>query len=240
MATTEKPKLLYFDVEWSPTLAYTFVAWDANISPQQVVEDGGLLCVCWKLDSGPYEFRSAWEDGKEKMISDLAAAIAEADAVISYNGDKFDLPKVQGELLRLGLPPLPPVTSIDLIKSVKKLGYFRNALGYVAPFLGLGKKLKHEGFNLWREVLEGDAQAQKKMKRYNIQDVRLLVNMYKKLRPFVKNHPHLGFTKPEACPTCGGTHVQKRGVTRTRSFITQRLNCQTCGSWFSGKRSKAV
>src|SRR6185436_11141344 len=120
----------------------------------------------------------------------------------------------------------------------KKQGFFRNSLGFVGPFLGLGKKIAHEGFDLWKKVDNGDEKAQIKMTRYCIQDVRLLVRLYNRIKPYVRSHPHLGYTSPQACPVCGSTHVQKRGVTRTRSFVTQRLHCQGCSHWFTGTRKK--
>jgi hypothetical protein len=56
------------------------------------------------------------------------------------------------------------------------------------------------------------------MERYNKQDVRLTEKVYKKLRPFIKNHPHLGTGNSDACPACGSLNVQKRGHAFTRSF----------------------
>lgn len=234
-----KPRLLFLDIEWRAVKAYVWRAWDERVMPDQIIEDGGLLCICMKFsDEKDYQFYSDWTHSKEEMLLATREAICEADAVITYNGDKYDLPKIQGELLRHGLPPMPPVTSIDLIKTVKRLGYFMNRLAFIGPFLGLGGKVAHEGFSLWKKVDQGDPTAQKKMRRYCIQDVRLLVKMYNKIKPFVKQHPHLGFSSPEACPVCDSIHVQKRGVTRTRSFVTQRLACQSCGHWFQGVRRK--
>lgn len=235
-----KPRLLYLDIEWRAVKAYVWRAWDENIQPAQIIEDGGLLCICFKFsDQKEYQFYSDWTHTKEEMLYATREAILEADAVITYNGDKYDLPKISGELLRHGLDPLPPVTSIDLIKTIKKQGFFMNRLAFIGPFLGLGKKTSHEGFELWKKVDEGDAKARKKMTKYCIQDVRLLVKLYQRVRPFIKTHPYLGLTSAASCPACGSTHVQKRGVTRTRSFITQRLHCQGCSHWFSGTRKKA-
>lgn len=236
-----KPRLLYLDIEWRAVKAYVWRAWDENVMPDQIIEDGGLLCICWKFsDDKQYHFASDWTHSKEEMLLLIRDAILSADAVLTYNGDKYDLPKIQGELLRHNLPPMPPVTSIDLIKTVKKMGFFMNRLAFIGPFLGIGKKVKHEGFSLWKSVDEGDEKARKKMEKYCIQDVKLLVKLYDRVKPFIRTHPHLGFSSPDSCPTCGGTHVQKRGVTRTRSFVTQRLHCQDCSTWYSGTRKSVA
>lgn len=234
-----QPKILLLDIEWAPVKAYVWKAWDETVMPDQVIEDGGLLCVAWKWEGQlNHFFYSEWSHGKVDMLSALFAAIEQADAVVTYNGERYDLKKIQGELLRHGLPPLPPVTSIDLIKTVKKMGYFRNSLGYIGPFLGLGSKLKNEGFSLWKKVLDGDEEARQSMKDYNVQDVYLLESLYERIKPFITTHPHLGFTTPDACPVCGSSHIQKRGVVRTRHYITQRLHCQSCSHWYTGTKKK--
>lgn len=237
-----EPRLLFVDIEWQAVKAYVWRAWDENISPAQIIEDGGMLCICMKFsDEKSFRFHAAWEDGdKFLMLQETRKAILEADAVVTYNGDKYDIPKISGELLRHNMEPLPPVTSIDLIKTVKKQGYFRNALGFVGPFLGLGSKVEHEGFALWKKVDEGDERARKKMRKYCIQDVRLLENLYYRIKPFIKNHPSLGDQPGGSCGSCGSTHLQSRGYRRTKYFRIQRMHCQDCGSWFDGARNKVT
>jgi hypothetical protein len=231
--------VLLLDIEWRPVKAYVWRAWDENIAPNQVVEDGGLLCVGAKwLGSRETELFSEWEHGHVGMLQGIHDMMSVADAIITYNGDKYDLPKLDGEFARYDLPPRPPCTSIDCIKQVKKFGYFRSSLAFVGPFLGLGSKLEHEGFGLWKKVMDGDENAQRRMARYCIQDVRLLERLYIKIRPHIRNHPHLGTTGGGQCPSCGGTHTHSRGSVRTRVYKKQRLHCQSCGHWFLGKQTK--
>lgn len=231
-------KILAIDIEWSPATAYVWKMWDENISPDQLIDEGGLLCFCahW-LGTREYMFFSEWEDGKHEMAVAALALLNEADAVVTYNGDKYDLPKLRGTIILAGLEPPAPATSIDLIKSVKKLGFVMNRLAYIGPLLQAGGKMKHEGFMLWRKVLEGDVKARERMKKYCIKDVKVLVALYNRILPFIHNHPHLG-DKKGACGACGSDHVQRRGFRRTKYFRTQRLQCQDCGSWQEGARTK--
>lgn len=233
-----QPKILYIDIEWAPAKAYVWRMWDENISPDQLIDPGGMLCFCahWE-GSKEYLFFSEWDDGREGMAVAAKKLLEEADAVVTYNGDKYDLPKINGEIMLAGLSPPPPVTSIDVIKAVKKLGFVMNRLAYIGPLLKVGGKEKHEGFRLWRRVVEGDEKARGKMKRYCIQDVRLLKNLYKKVKPFIRSHPHMGATKHE-CGACGSNNVQRRGFRRTKHFVIQRIQCQNCGSWHDGTRQK--
>lgn len=231
-------KILILDIETKPTKAYIWRAWDENTSPEKVIEPGGLLCWSAKWVGKPERiFYSEWGDGRHQMLNELHKLLNEADAVVTYNGDKFDLPIINGEFLLAGFKAPAPLTSIDVIKHVKKFGFLMNRLAYVGPLLDVGRKLKHEGFGLWVGVMNGDIKAQARMRRYNIQDVVLLERLYKKILPFIKNHPHLGDNKHE-CGACGSNHIQSRGFSRTKYFKTQRLQCQSCGSWSQGTRKK--
>lgn len=233
-------KILLLDCETKPAKAFVWSLWDTNVPLEMLIEPGGIICVGAKwLGKKDSLFFSEWEHGHESMIRAIHKLVSEADAVITYNGDAFDLPKLNGAFLIYGLTPPPPQTSIDVYKTIKKMGFTSAKLAAVGPLLKLGSKVKHEGFRLWKGVMEGDEKAQRRMTKYCLQDVRLLERLYKVVRPFIKNHPHLGSkVKSEACGACGSPKLQKRGFRRTRSFLIQRVQCQDCGSWQDGKRTK--
>ena len=234
---TDDRKILVIDIEWAPALAYVWRMWDENISPDQLIDHGGMLCFCahW-VGSREFMFYSQWEHGREGMAQAALELLTEADAVVTYNGDKYDLPKILGEIMLAGLIPPPKPASIDLLKTIKKFGLNMNRMAYIAPLLGLGGKIKHEGFNLWKDVLNGCPKAQKKMTKYCIKDVKPTVKMYRKLLPFIQNHPKL--RTGDACPNCESTKTQKRGYRFTRYFRIQRNQCSNCGTWFESTRSK--
>lgn len=211
--------------------------WDENISPDQLIDHGGMLCFCahW-VGSREFMFYSQWEHGREGMAQAALELLTEADAVVTYNGDKYDLPKILGEIMLAGLAPPPKPASIDLLKTVKKFGLNMNRMAYIAPLLGLGGKVKHEGFNLWKDVLNGCPKAQAKMTKYCIQDVKLTVKMYRKLLPFIHNHPKL--RAGDTCPNCESKNTHKRGLRFTRYFRIQRNQCSNCGTWFESTRQK--
>lgn len=231
-------KVLILDIETKPAIAYVWRVYDENITPDQIIDRGGLLCFAAKW-AGEKEifFKSEWEDGKAAMLEAIHKLLDEADAVVTYNGDKFDLPKLMGEFVLEKMRPPAPVTSIDVLKTVKKLGLLMNKLAYTAPLIQAGRKLKHEGFPLWSKVLEGDEKARERMKKYNIQDIVVLEKLYNRVKPYIKNHPHLGKDKHE-CGACGSNKTQKRGFRRTKYFLIQRIQCTNCGSWSEGTRTK--
>jgi hypothetical protein len=238
--TNPKARILLLDIETRPATVYTWRAYgDQSIGNEQIIDPGGMICVGakWLGEKKVYLF-SDWEHGHQRMVENIHDMVSNADAVIGYNSDRFDNPKLQGEFILAGLEPTPAITSIDVIKTIKKFGFFVNRLAYIGPLLKVGEKIKHEGFNLWKLVMAGDKEAQVRMADYCVQDVLLLEELYLKVRPFIRNHPHLGEVGINACGACGSHHLQSRGTRRTRAFSIQRLQCITCGSWQDGKRSK--
>jgi DNA polymerase III epsilon subunit-like protein len=89
-------------------------------------------------------------NGKKTMLKKIHSLLDECDAVIHYNGTRFDIPTLNKEFLEAGMPPPSPYHQIDLLKTSRKEFRFpSNKLDYVARALGLGQKTKHEGFELW-------------------------------------------------------------------------------------------
>lgn len=154
------PKILVLDIETAPIQAFVWRLWDQNVGLNQIIDNGGILCVGakWLGDKNSFLF-STWGHGKREMLLAVHQMMSEADAVLTYNGDKFDLPKLMGEFLLQGFDAPPPVTSIDAYKTAKKLGFISNKLGFIGPLLGCGKKLPNEGFELWVKTMDGDPRA---------------------------------------------------------------------------------
>jgi len=234
-------KILMLDIETLPGTAYVFSLWDHHIPLERLKTPPRVVCWSAKwLGKKEMYFSAEWLHGRASMLERIHVLLDEADAVVTYNGDKFDLPKLMGEFAGARLRSPGPLTSIDLYKTARKLGYISNKLEFVTKHFGIGEKIKHEGFRLWKRVDQGDPIARRKMEVYNKQDVRLLDRLYKYLRPYIKNHPYLGQAKARCCPTCGSKKVQKRGTRRTKSFFIERLHCQACGAWGDGVRTKVT
>jgi hypothetical protein len=233
-------RLLCLDIETKPAQAFVWGLYDQNISLDQLISPSAPICVAAKFIGEPQKYFFAdWIQGHKEMIEGIHKLISEADAVVTYNGDKFDLTKLRGEFLLAGLQPPPPVASIDLLKTIKKFGLQSGKLAYVAPLLGVSEKVKHEGFSLWVKVMNGDKEAQQRMQEYCEGDIPPLEEMYMLLRPYIVNHPFLGTEgKNGACPTCNCVEIQRRGFRRTKAFLIQRLQCTSCGHWFDGTKKK--
>lgn len=129
----------------------------------------------------------------------------------------------------MGFKPPAPYKQIDLLQVVKSNFKFpSNKLDYISQRLGLGQKVEHEGMALWTKCMKGDKAAWQRMEEYNIQDVVLLEDLYKRILPWIKNHPNMNVYKDgPICPTCGDEHLQKRGtaVTTTRGVSALPVSC---------------
>jgi len=229
------PRILFLDIETKPAVVASFGIRDQHITHKQILKDGGVICVGIKWASDKrVKVYSDWEHGHKAMLDAVHTAMGEADAVATYNGASFDIPKLQGEFLLAGMPPAPQLTQIDLYRAVRKLGFISNKLDYIAQLLGLGSKVKHEGLDLWLKVMDGDEAAQKRMAKYCAGDVMLTQAVYNRVRSYISDHPHLGTTHPMNCGACGSSRTQAQGWRRSKATIRQRYQCQACGSWMMG------
>jgi DNA polymerase elongation subunit (family B) len=237
-----RPKLLFLDIETSLLTAYTFGIRDQHIQHSAIANDrdGRLIhMVGLKWKGKRPEVLTEWDHGFEGMMAKTREAIIEADAVVTYNGARFDIPKIRGACVLAGLDPPPQPTQIDLFKTARGLGFVSSKLDYVADRLGLGSKIKHDGFSMWVDVFNGCPKARAKMARYCAGDVNLTEKVYDKLRPYINDHPHLAEVKRDQCGACGSSRLVSQGTRRTKAFVYQRLQCQCCGSWSQGRREAA-
>jgi len=169
------------------------------------------------------------------MLQALHDLMDEADVLVGWNSKGFDHKHINREFLEAGILPPSPTKDFDLMALVKrKFRFPSNKLDYVAQRLGVGAKVSHTGFDLWLGVMAGNAKAWATMKKYQIQDVKLLVDLYEILRPWADGQlPNAALTngKPDSCVACGGTHLTVRGRYYTSSVSYPRYRCFDCGKW---------
>lgn len=244
-------RVLVLDIETSPAIVYTFGMFKQNISINQIIEPTRMLSVAarWVGEKNVMLF-TEWdlpertrEHNRQNMVEAIHALLDEADVIVSYNGKTFDVPHLNREFVSIGLLPPSPYAHVDLYQVVKsKFRFLSGKLEWVVKTLDLGGKMAHEGFALWSSVLDGDPGAQKRMGKYNKQDVVITESLYMALLPWITNHPHMGLIEgmPDGCPRCSSMDLQKRGVARTSLTEYQRYQCKTCGAWSrSGKKLDA-
>jgi DNA polymerase III epsilon subunit-like protein len=236
-------KILMIDTETAPKRAYVWGMWKNNIGLNQLISDGYVLCWNAKwlgedevLGDSLDEYPEAYNEDPENdyyIMESLWKLLDEADIVVAHNAKHFDIPVVNARFVLHGMHPPSPYKIVDTLQLAKK--YFRftsNRLDALGQLLGLGRKVDTGGFSLWARVLDKDAAAWDKMTDYCEQDVRLLEEVYLKLRAWDKQHPNVGLYTDMArpvCNVCGSEHVVKKGYDYTNVSIFHRYKCVSCG-----------
>jgi len=228
--------ILELDIETAPHSAYIWGLFQRYISPDHIEIPGYTLCFAakWRGKKG-IKFYSIWDDGLEGMLQAAWDLLDEADAVVHYNGKKFDIKMLNTEFLLHEVSPPSPYHQIDLLPVCRQNFRFpSNKLDYVCKRLGIGSKVSHRGMELWTEVMQEDRKACNEMRRYNKQDVNLLGPLYDRLLPFIQNHPNHALyadTDRPICTNCGSESLHRRGSARTKTQQYPRFQCQDCGTW---------
>jgi len=238
-------KTLLIDIETFPLSGYAWGTRDVYISLNQVITPPGVLSFAAEWYENPHNkvFYSLWKDGKEDMAKAAWDLIQEADAVITYNGDRFDLQWFNTLWMETGLDkergfPTTPA-SIDLYKTVRsKLRLFSNKLEHVTNWLGIKSKIQTGGFELWLGCMSGDEKSHRKMERYNRNDVTIMRGVYERLRPLMTAHPNLNVINgtDDLCPVCGSSNRTLAGTRPTLTRRYQRYRCTDCNRHYSDNR----
>ena len=228
-------KILLLDIETAPNTAYVWRLFKENVSLGQLIETSYVMCWSAKwLDEPEVFFSSVYHNGQITMLKTIRDLLAKADVVIHFNGKAFDIPTLNREFLIYGLEPPAPYKQVDLMLVAKdKFRFVSNKLDHIAQELDCGKK--HETtFKLWVDCMNNDIEAWSKMREYNINDVNVLERVYKKMLPWIDNHPNLAAYADGApcCPNCGSLEIQARGYAYTDVSKFQRYVCKSCHKWF--------
>lgn len=235
-------KTLLLDIETAPNLVHVWGLWNQNVGVPQIIGAGYVMCWAAKwYGSDDIMFASCHRKKPLTMLRGIHNLLDDADAVVHYNGTKFDIPTLNKEFLLYGLPPPAPYKQIDLLKTARTQFKFpTNKLDYVARALKVGQKTSHIGHELWIRCMNGDPEAWKTMEEYNRNDVLILEKVYDELKPWIKDHANLSLYKEElVCPNCGSHSYQRRGFAYTKTAKYARFQCTSCGNWFRGGKSQA-
>ncbi len=239
-----KPKILLLDIETSPDLVWIWGVYEQNAIA--VKEHWRMISfsaewyhsrktITLGLDDTDGGYKSGSDDN---LCSELWVLLDEADIVVAHNGAKFDIKKINARFIANGMLPPDPYKVVDTVKEVRRVAAFSsNKLDWLSKQLGLGSKVKHEGFALWQACMEDDPAAWKRMKKYNKHDIVLLRKLYEELSPWSRQPNMNMWSDGVVCPNpiCGSKKLIKKGFGHARTRTYQRYRCSDCG-----KPSRAV
>lgn len=243
---TRPAKIVFIDIETAPFLGWAWEKWETNII--DIKNNWYMLSFSYKIlgekkahtkcliDYPGYD--AAKEDDKA-LCQDLWDVLDDADIVIAHNGDRFDIKKSNTRFIAHKFNPPSLYKTVDTLKIAKSIFKFdSNKLDELGRYLGLGRKIPHTGFNLWKGCMIGDEKSWNIMRKYNEHDIELLEKVYFRMLPWAKNHPNVNQGQT-ACPKCGATTgQQRRGFSYTALRKKQRFQCTSCTGWYEGSAVK--
>ena len=239
------PRVIFYDIESAPSKGWYYDLYkEGNII--KTIDDWFLLSFAYKIQGqkkihyhclADYPGYSKNKTNDKALATDLHRLVfCSADILIGHNIDRFDNRKSKARFIAHGLPPTPPVKTIDTLKLARRIFKFdSNRLAALGEYLGLGGKTVTTGWKMWEACIEGDRDAWAMNGRYNRRDCALTEAVYNKLAPWHPNPPAMTFSGD--CPSCRSSHVTQRGFNVSKTRRTKRLQCQSCGHWFSGPAS---
>lgn len=236
-------KILIYDLEVSPTLAWTYGLWKTNVI--KVEQNPSIMSISWRWygEDETHHTSLAAVARKRGTSANLALVkvihelFNEADILVAHNANRFDNKVAVASFLRYNLPPPSPYKTVDTLQVARSIAKFNsNSLDSLGEILGLGRKTQVTHADLWYRCLNGDARAWKEMEVYNNQDVDLLYAIYERLRPYIKNHTNLGDLSGErgVCPKCESPKLEKRGFKSGK----QSYQCKGCYGWCNESTKK--
>jgi hypothetical protein len=241
-----KPVIKLIDIETSPLESYTWGLWQQNVGLNQIktgwtilsfaVKDLGKKAVRY-YDTSGYGADNVRDDSM--LIELLWHELNSADIVVAQNGKRFDVKKINARLVEAGFKPYSPIRVVDTLLAAKAhFAFTSNKLEWMTDKLTASKKSKHDkfpGFELWKECLKDNPKAWKEMRKYNIQDVVSLEELYLTLRPWITGHPNVAaynsIGEAIACPRCGSEDLREAGDWLTNVSKYKRYSCGGCGGW---------
>lgn len=173
------------------------------------------------------------------MLMGIRDLLDEADVVVGYNSDNFDVKWMNQQFLTNGIELPSPFTKVDLYKLNKAHLYTPSGkLDYLSHIL-IGENKLPTNFQLWLHCIDPDvpaklkAAAWKRMKEYAMKDTLLLEPLFEFFRPFITSVNYGLYNESESfvCSHCGSTKLQARGFAYTQAGKFQRYQCTECAGW---------
>jgi len=233
-STPKPPKILVFDIETAPMSVYTWGIYDQNIGINQIKSDWFMLCYSAKwlgsetMLHDRLTSKEALKKDDKRISQSLWELLDEADMVVAHNGDAFDIKKSNARFLKhnLGLPS--PYRSVDTLKIARRnFKITSNKLDYICKFLDIPRKLETWGFSLWEWCIKWEEKSLRKMDIYCRNDVKILEEVYLRLRCYDKSHPKLGvYLEKNVCNNCGSKKLKDIWFYTTNFNKYKALRCE--------------
>lgn len=234
----KKPKVLFFDIETSPCLAWVWKTGKQYIDYKQLKESQlfNIICICYKFEGDKKVGSLDWgykEQNSSKMVEEFGKIAETADIIIGHNADRFDIRQINTQRLLNEQAPIAWPTSEDTLKQLRKYFYLPSySLDYVSKLLTGSGKDKME-FQDWINIVERkDEKSFTKMIKYCKNDVLKLEEVFEQIKVYCKPKAHAGIiigNGKHSCERCGSLRFRLDGMRYTARGSRQSYECMDCG-----------
>lgn len=235
-------KVLFFDIETTPFVCYSWQLWDASIP--HVIRNPHVMSIAYRwghqkrvnlLKLPDYDGFSKDPTSDVDILEEFSEVIGQADYSVAHN-TSFDSKMIRGRMFMNGLPPFATPQEFCTYRTAKRLFKLpRYRLDDIGRYLGVGRKDETGGIKLWVDCMEGSKSAWDKMGKYNKQDVALLEKVYQGILPWTKLTLF-----DSGCPRCGSLDIttHQNRVTAAGAKYRQ-YRCHGCGSFPTDRKQLA-
>lgn len=208
----QEPRELYIDIETSPNLSllYDLRVPSGYVNPEMILKDWFIIswsaewmnCYGHKNYSMAVDPKDAkqwilsWINGTEsnpdqKILKPLRDLMDEADLIWGHNYRRFDRKKINTRLIVNKIERPFDYKMVDTLAVAKgNFAFGSNRLDEINKRIGNNGK-QDIGLDDYKAILRGDPKALKKVREYNIGDVKEGIAMVKQMREWVVPFPKL-------------------------------------------------
>lgn len=238
--TKHKIKRLFFDIETSPNLVYAWrIGYNLTLDHNMIVKERAIISVAYKWEGDSTVHCITWDKNQcdKSLLEEFIKVLHTADEIVAHNGKKFDEKWLRTRCIYHGIPTFPKYKSIDtLTKARSGFNFNSNKLDYIAKFLKVGAKLHHEGFDMWKKIIEkNDKTALETMCQYNKIDVIVLEDVFNAIKNYIVPETHVGVLNNKekySCASCGSYNlILYKNVVTSKGTIQRVMQCLDCGSF---------
>lgn len=143
--------------------------------------------VTLRADDPKYRSKDSIDD--RKLVVAIRDILEEADMIVGWNSELFDIPFLNARLALAGERPFNPHFHLDLMwysgGSSMRIG--SKKLDNVAKFFDLDQQKTPITWKDWQRAATGDIEAMHMVVKHCEADVLILKEVYDHLLPYVKN-----------------------------------------------------
>jgi hypothetical protein len=154
-------KILLLDIETLPGEYYSWSPYAEYLKPENKIKDWSIACwsAKWLFEKDimgqVVSAKEAIRRTEGSILEGIWKLMDIADIIVTQNGVKFDIKKLNTKFLIYGYPPPSNYLNVDTLKVAKETFDFSyNRLDELGKDLGIGVKKEME-FNDWIKCAEG-------------------------------------------------------------------------------------